>query len=76
MLWLQGTPDVICFDNNKQINKDIINKIDKDRMIKRSIEMPLETIFEAIGWNKKAIFNKNKTLDMFGITKNNFHNII
>ncbi len=66
MLWCCNIPDVICFEYNEQLKSiDINNMLDMDRMVKRSIEMPLKTIFEAIGWDSNNIIKKNRTLDEF-----------
>ena len=66
MVWCKGNPDVICFEYNNQLKQiDINNKIDIDRMIKRNIIMPLETIFEACTWNAKYIIKKDRSLSDF-----------
>jgi len=65
-LWCKGEPDVICFEYNKQLKSiDIEKMIDMDRMIKRNIIMPLQTIFEAIGWHTEYIIKKDRSLFEF-----------
>jgi len=57
--------DVVCFEYPDQISENFI--IDRDVMLKKSLEDPLSRILDALGWSWSEFDPSIKTLSEFGI---------
>lgn len=68
MLYCNGVQDIICYEFNQQlIDLDMKTRMNMDKMVQRSIIMPLKSIFTAVNWDLDSILTNQQSLDCFGV---------